>query len=179
MDGEPVRKWLRFLGWGWNSHPKNSIINYQLSIINYQLIARDRMYKATAAYGSAIQQLKRFPDSQKSELLIHAGLELTIAYNLMRARWEITNSIFWKTSNAATKRSVRLKVEGMTFDAVSSLLKAGELLNRYFDRYGIPPQSQRLWQETILCLHHAQRWTREDFYLDSTSKQLKLDLKLQ
>jgi hypothetical protein len=137
------------------------------------------MYKATAAYGSAIQQLKRLPDRHNSELLIHAGLELTIAYNLMRARWEITNSIFWKTSNAATKRSVRAKVEGMTFDAVSSLLKAGELLNRYFERYGIPTQSQRLWQETILCLHHAQRWTREDFYLDSTSKQLKLDLKLQ
>ena len=137
------------------------------------------MYKATAAYGSAIQQLQRLPDRHNSELLIHAGLELAIAYNLMRARWEIINSIFWKTSNAATKRSVRAKVEGMTFDAVSSLLKAGELLNRYFDRYGIPPQSQRVWQELILCLCHAQRWTREDFYLDSTSKQLKLELKLQ
>ena len=66
----------------------------------------------------------------------------------------------------------------MTFDATSSLLKAGKLLNRYVDRYGIPPQSQRLWQETILCLHHAQRWTAEDFQFDSTSKQLKLDIKL-
>lgn len=136
------------------------------------------MYRVTAAYGSAIQQLKRLLDCHNSELLIHAGLELTIAYNLMRARWEIINSIFWKTSNAATKRSVSAKVEGMTFDATSSLIKAGDLLNRYFDCYGIPPQSQRLWQETILCLHHAQRWTREDFYLYSTSKQLKLDIKL-
>ncbi len=51
------------------------------------------MYKATAAYGSAIQQLKRLPDRHNSELLIHAGLELTIAYNLMKAKWEITNSI--------------------------------------------------------------------------------------
>ena len=96
----------------------------------------------------------------------------------MKAKWEITNSIFWKRSNAATKRSVRAKVEGMTFDATSSLLKAGELLNRYFDRYGIPPQSQRLWQVTIRNLHHAQQWTGEDFRLDSTSKQLKLDIKL-
>jgi hypothetical protein len=136
------------------------------------------MYKSTAAYGSAIQQLKRFPDRHNSELLIHAGLELTIAYNLMRARWEIVNSIFWKTSNAATKRSVRSKVEGMTFDAVSSLINAGNLLDRYMDRHGIPAQYQRSWQETIACLHHAQRWTNEDFQLDSTSKQLKLDIKL-
>ena len=44
------------------------------------------MYKVTAAYGTAIQHLKQLPDRHNSELLIHAGLELTIAYNLMRAR---------------------------------------------------------------------------------------------
>jgi hypothetical protein len=68
------------------------------------------MYPSTAGVGSSLQSLERFPDYQNNQLLIQAGLELTIAYSLLEARYKIWHCIFWKRSNAATKFAVNKKM---------------------------------------------------------------------
>jgi hypothetical protein len=134
------------------------------------------MYAATAGIGAGLQKLEKFPGYQHERVLILAGLELKIAYNLLETRWKIWNSIFWNGSNAATKRSVNAKLESITFDAQTALIKAGILLNRYYDEYGILPKDKYLWSEIISCLNSSDRWIKEEFYFDSRSKQLKLPL---
>jgi hypothetical protein len=134
------------------------------------------MYPATAGVGSSLQRLQRFPDYQNDRLLILAGLELTIAYSLLEARWKIANSIFWKRSNAATKFAVRFKLEGIAFDANTSIINAGKLLNEYYDQHGIEARDREAWSQIIRSLTNAHRWLDEEFDLDLTAKQLKLDL---
>ncbi|WP_309729871.1 hypothetical protein [Chamaesiphon sp. OTE_75_metabat_556] len=134
------------------------------------------MYPATAGVGSSLQSLERFPDYQQEQLLILAGLELTIAYRLLEARWKIANSIFWKRSNAATKHSVRAKLDGIAFDANSSIIKAGKLLNRYYDLHGIDERDREAWSQVIRSLTNGHRWLNEEFGIDCTAKQLKIDL---
>ncbi len=134
------------------------------------------MYPVTAGVGSSLQSLERFPDYQQDQLLILAGLELTIAYNLLEARWKIANCIFWKRSNAATKYSVRAKLDGIAFDANSSIIKAGRLLNRYYDLHGIDERDREAWSQVIRSLTNGHRWLNEEFGIDCTAKQLKIDL---
>jgi hypothetical protein len=67
------------------------------------------MYAATAGVGSSLQSLKRFPDYQHNQLLILAGSELTIAYNLLEDRHKIWHNIFWqkvmqRPNSPSTKR---------------------------------------------------------------------------
>jgi hypothetical protein len=134
------------------------------------------MYSATAGVGSSLQRLERFPDYQHNQLLILAGLEMTIAYSLLEARWKIANSIFWKKSNSATKFSVRAKLEGITYDANTSIVNAGKLLNEYYDRHGIDDLDREAWSQVIRSLTNGHRWLNEEFGIDCTSKQLKIDL---
>ncbi len=134
------------------------------------------MYAATANLWVARDKLRSFPIEH--ELLIQAELELTIAYDLMESRWKIWNSIFWKRSNAATQRSVRNQLEGLTFDARTSLLNAGKLCNRYFDVHGVSDDNQELWVAIIHNLHRANNLIIEDYYHDSSFKQLKLELQI-
>jgi hypothetical protein len=136
------------------------------------------MYAATATISVAIEKLKQFPDSVEDPLLIDALSELTVARNLLESRWNIWNSIFWKRSNAATKRSVRAKLEGLAFDALTGVIKAGKLLNRYVDTVGILDENASLWSEIISCLHNAYRWISRDCYYDCLCKQLKLSIAL-
>ena len=134
------------------------------------------MYPATAGVGSSLQRLERFPDYQHDQLLILAGLEMTIAYNLLEARWKIANSIFWNRSNSKTKFAVRAKLEGIAFDANTSIINAGKLLNEYYDRHGINDRDRFRWSEIIRCLANAHRWLDEEFDFNCHLKQLKLDL---
>lgn len=134
------------------------------------------MYASTAAIKAAVEKLKMFPGNRENQLLIQARSELTIAANILENRWGIWNSIFWKTSNAATKRTVRAKLEGLAFDALTSVINAGKLLNRYVDELSIADENSYLWCEIIRCLHNAVRWISETYGCTSSCKQLKLPL---
>jgi hypothetical protein len=134
------------------------------------------MYPATAGVGSSLQSLERFPDYQNNQLLIQAGLELTIAYSLLEARHRIWHSIFWRHSNAATKFAVNKKMEGISFDAGTSIANAGKLLNEYYDRHGIDDLDREAWSQVIRSLTNGHRWLNEEFGIDCTSKQLKIAL---
>jgi hypothetical protein len=134
------------------------------------------VYSSTAGVGSSLQHLKRFPDYQHNELLIMAGLEMTIAYELLEARRRIWSSIFWKRSNSATKFAVNAKMEGIAFDAGTSIVNAGKLLNQYYDRYGIDELDREAWSQIIMSLMNADRWLKEQFGNDCIYKQLKIDL---
>lgn len=142
------------------------------------------MYAATANLWVARDKLRSFPIAQarckavEYELLKQAELELTIAYDLMESRWKIWNSIFWKRSNADTQRSVKNQLEGLTFDARTSLLNAGKLCNRYFDLHEISDDNQEIWVAIIHNLHRANSLIIEDYYHDSSFKQLKLELQI-
>jgi hypothetical protein len=137
------------------------------------------MYAATASICVAIEKLKQFPASMDSTLLIEARSELITARNLLESRWKIWNSIYWKRSNAATKRSIRAKLEGLAFDALTGVIDAGKLLNRYVDTVGILYESAPLWSEIINCLSNAYRWISRDYYYDCLGKQLKLSIALE
>jgi hypothetical protein len=134
------------------------------------------MYAATAGVGSSLQRLERFPDYQNNQLLILAGLEMTIAYSLLEARHKIWHSIFWKRSNAATKFAVNKKMEGIAFDAGTSIVNAGKLLNQYYEQYGVNDRDREAWSQIIGSLISADRWLTEQFGIDCTLKQLKIDL---
>jgi hypothetical protein len=134
------------------------------------------MYAATAGVGSSLQRLERFPDYQNNQLLILAGLEMTIAYSLLEARHKIWHSIFWKRSNSATKFAVNQKMEGIAFDAGTSIVNAGKLLNQYYDEHGIDDCDREAWSQIIGSLISADRWLKEQFGVDCTVKQLKIDL---
>ncbi len=135
------------------------------------------MYRTTAAIGSSIQNLKRFPNLKRSELLCSALLELTVAYEILNTRWRIENSIFWNTSRASTRLSIRKKIEGMNFDAVSSLRAAAKLLDEYYDDYNISEQDKYLWSEIIKSLISADRWIKDDYFYEVEGKQLSLPIK--
>ena len=137
------------------------------------------MYAATATISVAIEKLKKFPGGIGESLLIQAQSELEIARNLLESRWQIWNSIFWKRSNAATKRSVRVKLEGLAFDALTGVINAGKLLNRYIDTIGILDENVSLWSKIISCLHNAYRWISSDYYYDCLCKQLRLSIALE
>ncbi len=137
------------------------------------------MYASTAAICVAIDKLILFSDSQENPLLIDAQSELITARNILENRWNIWNSIFWNGSNAATKRSIRAKLERLAFDALTGVINAGELLNQYSDRFGILDENASLWSETIGCLHNAYRWISETYYYDCFHKQLKLPVVLE
>jgi hypothetical protein len=134
------------------------------------------MYAATAGVGSSLQRLERFPDYQNNQLLILAGLEMTIAYSLLEARHKIWHSIFWKRSNSATKFAVNKKMEGIAFDAGTSIVNAGKLLNQYYDEHGVDDRDREAWSQIIGSLISADRWLTEQFGVDCTLKQLKIDL---
>jgi hypothetical protein len=134
------------------------------------------MYPATAGVGSSLQRLERLPDYQNNQLLILAGLEMTIAYNLLEARWKIWHSIFWKRSNSATKFAVNKKMEGIAFDAATSIINAGKLLDEYYDLHGIDDRNREAWSQIIMSLISADRWLKEQFGVDCQSKQLKIDV---
>jgi hypothetical protein len=134
------------------------------------------MYSSTAGVGSSLQHLKKFPEYQNNQLLILAGLELTIAYELLEARRRIWCSIFWKRSNSATKFAVNAKMEGIAFDAGTSIINAGKFLNEYYDLHGISDRDRDAWIEIICSLTSANRWLNEQFGIDCTAKQLKIDL---
>jgi hypothetical protein len=140
--------------------------------INWSLF----MYPATAGVGSSLQRLKRFPDYQNNQLLILAGLEMTIAYNLLEARHKIWHSIFWKRSNAATKFAVNKKMQGIAFDAGTSIINAGKLLDEYYDCHGVDDIDREAWSEIIGSLISADRWLKEQFGNDCDLKQLIIDL---
>jgi hypothetical protein len=137
------------------------------------------MYAATATICVAIEKLKQFPGSMDDPLLIEAQSELVIARTLLESRWKIWNSIYWRRSNAATKRSIRAKLEGLAFDALTGVTNAGRLLNRYVDIVGILDENALLWSEIIHCLHNAYRWISSDYYYDCLCKQLKLSISLE
>ena len=137
------------------------------------------MYAATASICVAIEKLKQFPGSTNSALLIEARSKLITARNLLESRWTIWNSIYWRRSNAANKRSVSAKLEGLAFDALTGAIDAGKLLNRYVDTVGIPNEYTNLWSEIIHCLFNAHRWISRDYYYDCLGKQLKLSIALE
>jgi hypothetical protein len=137
------------------------------------------MYAATATICVAIEKLKQFPGSMDDPLLIEARSELAIARNLLESRWQIWNSIYWRRANAATKRSVKAKLEGLAFDALAGVTNAGRLLNRYVDTVGVLDENISLWSEIIRCLHNAYRWISESYYYDCLCKQLKLSIALE
>jgi hypothetical protein len=137
------------------------------------------MYAATATICVAIEKLKQFPGSMDDPLLIEARSELVIARNLLESRWQIWNSIYWRRSNAAAKRSVKAKLEGLAFDALAGVTNAGRLLNRYVDTVGVLDEKISLWSEIIRCLHNAYRWISESYYYDCLCKQLKLSIALK
>ncbi|PSB47467.1 hypothetical protein [Chamaesiphon polymorphus] len=134
------------------------------------------MYSSTAGVGSSLQRLKRFPDYQHNQLLILAGIEMTIAYELLETRYKIWHSIYWKRSNAATKFAVNKKMEGIAFDAGTSIIEAGRLLDRYYDEYGVDEHDRNNWAEIIRSLISANRWLKEQFGKDCDFKQLTIDL---
>jgi hypothetical protein len=134
------------------------------------------MYPAAAGVGSSLQRLERFPDYQHNQLLILAGLEMTIAYSLLEVRWKIANSIFWKRSNSATKFSVRAKLESIAYDANTSIVNAGRLLNVYYEQHGIDDRDREAWSQVIRSLTNGHRWLNEEFGIDCTAKQLKIAL---
>lgn len=137
------------------------------------------MYAATATICVAIKKLNQFPGSVEDPLLIEAQSELIIARNLLERRWTTCNSIYWRRSNAATKCSVRAKLEGLAFDALARVTNAGKLLNRYVDTVGILDKNASLWSEIIHCLHNAYRWISESYYYDCLCKQLKLSIAIE
>lgn len=134
------------------------------------------MYSSTAGVGSSLQHLKKFPEYQNNQLLILAGLEMTIAYELLEARRRIWCSIFWKRSNSAVKFAVNKKMEGIAFDASTSIINAGKLLNQYYDRHAIDELDREKWSQIIVSLINADRWLKEQFGNDCISKQLKIDI---
>jgi hypothetical protein len=134
------------------------------------------MYSSTAGVGSSLQHLKKFPEYQNNQLLILAGLELTIAYELLEARRRIWHSIFWQRSNSATKFAVNKKMEGIAFDAGTSIVNAGKLLNQYYEEHEINDLDREAWSLIIMSLINANRWLKEQFGVDCKSKQLKIDL---
>jgi hypothetical protein len=134
------------------------------------------MYAATATISVAIEKLKKFPGGVEEPLLIEARSNLVIARNLLENRWQIWNSIYWRRSNAATKRSVRARLEGLAFDALAGVTNAGRLLNRYIGMVGILDENAPLWSEIIHCLHNAYRWISDSYYYDCLCKQLKLSI---
>jgi hypothetical protein len=136
------------------------------------------MYAATATICVAIDKLKQFPGNMESMLLIEARSELEIARNLLESRWQIWNSIYWRRSNAATKRSVRARLVGLAFDALAGVTNAGKLLSRYIDTVGVLDENVPLWSEIIHCLHNAYRWISTDYYYDCFCKQLTLPIAL-
>jgi hypothetical protein len=134
------------------------------------------MYRFTAAIGSSVQNLQRFPNILTSELLCNALLELTVAYELLNARWRIENSIFWNTSRASTRFSIREKIEGMSFDAATSLLDAAKILDEYYDNNHISNENKQLWGEIIQAKDSADRWIKEDYFYEVEGKQLNLPI---
>jgi hypothetical protein len=134
------------------------------------------MYAATATISVAIEKLKQFPGGMTEPLLIEARSELVISRNLFESRWNIWNSIRWNKSNAATKRSVNAKLEGLAFDALIGVINAGRLLNQYIDTISILDENTLLWSEIINNLHNAYRWISRDYYYDCLGKQLKLSI---
>jgi hypothetical protein len=137
------------------------------------------MYAATASICVAIEKLEQFPGSMDEPLLIEARSELITARSLLESRWEIWNSIFWKRSNAATKRSITAKLEGLAFDALTGVINTGKFLNRYVDTVGILDENTPLWIEIIHCLSNAYRWISRDYFSDCLGKQLKLSIALE
>ena len=136
------------------------------------------MYASTATICVAIEKLKQFPGSTKDLSLIEAQSELVIARNLLESRWKIWNSIFWKRSNAVIKRSIRAKLEGLVFDALTGVINAGKLLNRYVNLVGVLGENASLWSEIIGSLHSAYRWLYKDYHFDCFCKQLKLPISI-
>ncbi len=134
------------------------------------------MYSSAAGVGSSLQYLKKFPEYQNNQLLILAGLEMTIAYELLEARRRIWCSIFWNRSNSATKFAVNKKMEGIAFDAGTSIVNAGKLLNQYYEEHEINDLDREAWSQIIMSLINANRWLKEQFGVDCKSKQLKIDL---
>ena len=134
------------------------------------------MYAATATISVAIEKLKKFPGGVEEPLLIEARSNLVIARNLLENRWQIWNSIYWRRSNAASKRSVRARLEGLAFDALAGVTNAGRLLNRYIGMVGILDENAPLWSEIIHCLHNAYRWISDSYYYDCLCKQLNLSI---
>ncbi len=137
------------------------------------------MYASTAAICVAIDKLSRFPRNQEDPLLIDARSELITAQNLLESRWKIWNSIFWKRSNSAIKRSTRARLEGLAFDALTGVINAGELLNRHLEQFSIVDENALLWSEIIGSLHNAYRWLLESYCDDCLYKQLKLPIVLE
>lgn len=133
------------------------------------------MYASTAGVGSSLDRLKQFPDYQNNQLLILAGLEMTIAYELLEARRRIWHSIFWQKANAATKFTVNKKMEGIAFDAGTSIVNAGKLLNQYYEQHGIQECDREHWSRIICYLINADRWMNE-FGTQAACKQLKINL---
>jgi hypothetical protein len=129
------------------------------------------MYPCTAAIGAALQKLERYPSQDM--LIIEAQSNLKAAYTLMSDRWTVHYSIYWNQSNAKTKYTVCARLEGISYDAKTAVIDAGNLLNLYVDRNHIPEEYLNNWHQIIQDLTNAHRWISRD-YCDNNCKQLKL-----
>ncbi len=67
-------------------------------------------------------------------------------------------------------------MEGIAFDAGTSIVNAGKLLSQYYDQHGIDDLNREAWSQMIVSLISADRWLKEQFGDDCNSKQLKIDV---
>jgi hypothetical protein len=138
------------------------------------------MYSSTAAIGSALQTIEKLSAYRNNQDLIEAGLELTIAYNLLEARQKIWSSIFWNNANAALKRRTNERMYGLVFDAMTSLFTAREALIRFQDNSGFETLTDaefQQWSKIVRSFDNAHRWGQEQFGTEVDTKQLKISAK--
>jgi hypothetical protein len=138
------------------------------------------MYSSTAAIGSAFQSIEKLSTYRGNQNLIEAGLELTIAYELLEARQKIWSSIFWNGANAALKRRTNERMYGLVFDAMTSLFTAREALIRFQDNGGFETLTDadfQQWSKIVHSFGNAHRWAQEQFGAEVDTKQLKISTK--
>lgn len=83
------------------------------------------------------------------ELLISMKLELTLFISYAEAYGKVFNSIFWNSSNNATKKRVKAKLNRLAFDAVTSFVDAANLFNEYCDEMEKKQITPPRWAESV------------------------------
>lgn len=91
--------------------------------------------------------LEKIPSNH--ELLISMKLELTLFVSYADAYHKVSDSIWWNSSNTATKNRVKAKLNRLAFDAVTSFVDAANLFNEYCDEMEKNQITPPRWAESV------------------------------
>lgn len=109
------------------------------------------------------------------ELLISMKLELTLFVSYAEAYHKVSDSIWWNSSNNATKKRVKAKLNKLAFDAMTSFVDAANLFNEYCDEMEKKQIAPPRWAESVTPnLNTAMEYLEEHHRHQINSIQLSL-----